>query len=200
MRKKWLFLFLLLSVTPFIRGCGETFGFPLAAMNGIISSGDLSGTWKNLLEALSSSRTLIIIAANVLFAALFASIASRKAGRVKWIPHFIAGLAIGILMTWAMTGLYIFDVEMDDPKNLPEKIAKAYGAAYGFIYVTAPETASSALADLNLWGPKKKKQYGVTDVVRNTLEDVFNRAWFVIVALLMGWVFYAAGRLLNSRI
>jgi amino acid transporter len=203
MKIKVLLLFLLLGVTPFIRGCGETFGFPLPAMNDIIEPGALSTTWDHLLAALASPQTMALIVVNIIFAVFFARIFSRNAVRFRWMPHVMTMLTIGLVMIWVMTALFILDVEMDNPKTLPEKAANRYNKVFMTIYYTAPLTACRNIVDAYPWGVKDAERFIKKDNVEYLLDDVFNRAWFVMVTFAGGFLLYgvsaAAGALRRKR-
>jgi len=199
LKKKILFLFLLLSVTPFIRGCGETFGFPLPAMDNIIEPGSLSATWDKLLAALASLRTLALVLANIIFAAFFARIFIRNAGRLKWILNVMTALAIGLAMIWVMTAIFLLDINIDSPATVIEKVATIYGNVFSFIYYTAPRNASKALLDAYPWGLKEISRFIKKDAAELTFDDVFNRAWFVVVTFAGGWALHAASILRRKK-
>lgn len=187
-KKKMLLLFLLLSITPFIRGCAETFGFPLPAMFNVIEPGSFSETWNKLLAKLSSLTALLIILVNVLFAVLFTRVFARNASRLKWIPHFMIMLAIGIAMIWLMALIYQLGIDTDDPKTMIENISAAYGNIFGKIYYTIPLKAGEEIVKSYPWGIKALGDSVKKGVVETLSADILNRAWFVVVTFIGGWV------------
>lgn len=190
MNRKFLLVLLILSITPFIRGCGETFGFPLPFMENVVSPGILSATWENILEDLQSTRAIVLIVINILFATLVCSIMSRNVDRLKWIGYVMVAMALGLVMIWTMTAIYILDINTSNPKEPLEKVSQKYSKFFNYLYYKVPLKVSDVVAEKNPWKSPKPKKAGAPDPLGDTLDDVLSRAWFVFVSLLAGFLLY----------
>jgi hypothetical protein len=167
---KVFFLFFLLSVTPFIRGCGETWGFPFPALGPILNTDVISERINNLIANLKSCETLIYILVNFLIACLLAHSVLRDEKHQRWTSSFLTSLAIHLSATWLM----VFLVFIDFKQPFLKKSCEFYGTVYGDYLLDIPIKVANNLKDtLNI-----------------ECIDIMARAYFISVTALVGGVIY----------
>lgn len=187
-------LFFLLSITPFIRGCGETFGFPFPALNDILqfnSAGNVIAIRETIaaaVDSLNSHETLLFLAVNFLIAYLLAMSVLRDQKHPRWAASFVGSLAINISAVWFMIALMCIEIKQPAIK----KAAELYGACFGHYFLDLPIEIAEHLDNII-----SKAIYPCTIMCRNILEsldlsiiDIMSRAWFITVTILLAIAIY----------
>jgi hypothetical protein len=87
-----------------------------------------------------------------------------------------------------MALIYQLGIDTDDPKTMIENISAAYGNIFGKIYYTIPLKAGEKIVKSYPWGIKALGDLVKKGVVETLSADILNRAWFVVVTFIGGWV------------
>jgi len=192
-KPKIFFLFFLLSITPFVRGCGEGFGFPFPALIDILEASHVSDTIKNIIESLRSRETLLYLAANFLFACLFALNVIRNERYPRWTDSFMNSLAIHLSAVWVMVALILADIQ----QPLAKKISEFYGTCFGRYFFDIPVDIANNIDKLLL-----KPSAMPLVVIKNALNslnilpvDLMSRAWFILLTASLAAVIYIFKRM-----
>ena len=165
-KKKLLFLFFILGITPFARSCDATLGFPLPAASDILSY--------NLLEYFSNPLFYLSLTLNLLILSFFAAYIIRYKSHSPWIGSFLNALGINIFINWSLVLLLLLKTE----NKFLLSVAGKYWE-FMFSYAT--------------WLPDKifyslKRAWLDNDM----LYDTIHRIWFVIttylLTILLVWV------------
>ena len=180
-----------MSITPFLRGCGETYGFPFPAVVSILEPGSVSETVKNLLEAVKLYSSIILLATDVLFACLMISIIIRKERYIKWMPSFLNALAISLCATWGMLVLYQVNLSKED---LLGPLNDVYGTCYSYCFWKVPMNIYMMIPDKIHDTILKKTGMSSRDISM----DVLARTWFIIVTVFLAGLLNAAEGLKNK--
>jgi len=193
---KVFILFFLLSITPFIRGCGESFGFPFPALIDVLQfksttsdAASIPETVTAIIDSLKSPETLILLAVNFLFACLFTLNILRTKKYPRWTSSFLNSLAINVTAVWIMLGLIFIDIK----QPLIKKMAEFYGTCYGHYFSDVPSHIADALDKII-----SKLKYPPVVILRDALNsfnietiDIMSRSWFITVTALLALVIYS---------
>ncbi len=183
-RKNVLFLLLLLSITPFSRGCSYTHGFPLPASCLQINPGQTKIA--DILNCLQSSPWQIaIIIINILTACLLACLIIRKFRNIKWLPSFFAALWVNLLLIWSYFFIYIANLP-ESKQGIAVKISEIYVRfCSSYIIWKVPHFLYKKIAVVF---PQKSAE--------NIILDFTTRAWLITASLLLGALLY---KIKNAR-
>jgi hypothetical protein len=183
-RKIKIFLMLLiLSITPFMRGCGETFGFPFPAIADIIEPADLQTTWNQLIGELESRDAIMLIIVNLLIAILLAKIIARNEKYIAWMRAFLNTIFVQACAIWVMvaTLLFIESPAEEAPLTWIQRLASWYGFLYGKYFNYVPDKVADAIYKFAKNIPKTINMQVPTPSY-NLIADIVSRTWFLITA------------------
>jgi len=195
-KTKILLLFLLLALTPFIKGCGESFGFPFPAFGNILTNSEIE-TFKNLLGSFRSPESILFLVVNILFACLLSRAVSRNRN-AAWSSSFLRSLAIHLAVVWIMVFLIVVDIK---GPSLVRKALNFYGTCFGRYFFDVPSEIAGDF-DTVMAGRTAppatffKISLGYLDL---SSMDLTSRAWFIAVTSMWAVAIYVLRKWRRKR-
>jgi hypothetical protein len=186
MKKSRVFiLFLILSVTPFIRGCGESFGFPLPAFSDILKDNSVGALVCSLSRQLTNAESILPFMANLLFSVLFARILLRRSKDNTILNHVPAALTINLTFVWSVVALFLIFPQEGPGNRIGNFLLEKYGEVFFLYFYKVPQAMTKFL----LWiiPHQRRVQQGIyiVDPMQDPTDEVTSRAWFVVVTFLL---------------
>lgn len=173
MKKRILFIFLVLSITPFARGCDITAGFPLPIVNGLDRGFDITQFLR--------VKSIIFLLLNISILSLIAAALIKRQQYIRLLSSFYNALLINLWVYWTGFLIWINYLYRDPPKILSDIFSLS------FIYACSLPKKIAYLIT--------KEKYGVPLV-----DDILYRIWFVIITILLTALFYWARRIKDRHI
>ena len=179
-KKKLLFMFLILSFVPFLRGCDFTFGFPFPVSGFVLNSSVIPQSLVEPAPAIKLIRLVLFLLANISLLYVIAVIIRRKIKSSVLLSSFSWVLSFNLLLNYL---LYLFSLIFKEEVRQPivKSLLQVYlQFVYYYLYWVPSRIQVRLRSLLNI-------RYEFTDI----LEDIYVRAWFVIVTVVLGILVYS---------
>jgi hypothetical protein len=192
-------LFFILAVTPFMRGCGESFGFPLPFASDILLPESLQKSFNLLVDQLLTVWPVLILLVNILCAIFMARMVRKYLERSGWDRAIVSALSFHLLWIWLMVEILMMISDAVAKKWKLEAFLSGFGNCFQIYFYRAPNFLAEFLTGVIPHNAPARGQMFSTDPLEVVFQEILVRVWFVLITALVAFIIYRVSARIRSK-